>query len=105
MIRKSEFFFLMLRRPPRSTLFPYTTLCRSHRRDLHRRLLLLESGRRGRLRRLTPTDGYGMRPGLGLSLGKSREWRQAKRQAQAEETTRRGRAISGTLSGATALVE
>src|SRR5271169_2187362 len=28
------FFFLMIRRPPRSTLFPYTTLfrsCRSHR--------------------------------------------------------------------------
>src|SRR2546430_4619176 len=28
------FFFLMIRRPPRSTLFPYTTLFRSH---LHRR--------------------------------------------------------------------
>src|SRR5215211_9417273 len=26
------FFFLMIRRPPRSTLFPYTTLFRSHRR-------------------------------------------------------------------------
>src|SRR5438876_8365279 len=26
------FFFLMLRRPPRSTLFPYTTLFRSHPR-------------------------------------------------------------------------
>src|SRR5256885_10810954 len=30
------FFFLMIRRPPRSTLFPYTTLFRSHR-DLARR--------------------------------------------------------------------
>src|SRR3712207_6944018 len=29
------FFFLMIRRPPRSTLFPYTTLFRSHRH--HRR--------------------------------------------------------------------
>src|SRR5258705_9158911 len=29
------FFFLMIRRPPRSTLFPYTTLFRS--RDLDRR--------------------------------------------------------------------
>src|SRR5256885_15392619 len=28
------FFFLMIRRPPRSTLFPYTTLFRS--RDCHR---------------------------------------------------------------------
>src|SRR2546430_8743122 len=27
------FFFLMIRRPPRSTLFPYTTLFRSDRRD------------------------------------------------------------------------
>src|SRR5882762_7862881 len=27
----SVFFFLMIRRPPRSTLFPYTTLFRSHR--------------------------------------------------------------------------
>src|SRR3712207_7030726 len=27
----SCFFFLMIRRPPRSTLFPYTTLFRSHR--------------------------------------------------------------------------
>src|SRR5260370_8516852 len=35
------FFFLMIRRPPRSTLFPYTTLFRSHR-DVRRR--------RGRLR-------------------------------------------------------
>src|SRR5438270_6299269 len=31
------FFFLMLRRPPRSTLFPYTTLFRSRRRRLHQR--------------------------------------------------------------------
>src|SRR5439155_20272499 len=27
----SVFFFLMIRPPPRSTLFPYTTLFRSHR--------------------------------------------------------------------------
>src|SRR2546421_4860750 len=27
------FFFLMIRRPPRSTLFPYTTLFRSHGED------------------------------------------------------------------------
>src|SRR5256885_6264577 len=29
------FFFLMIRRPPRSTLFPYTTLFRSARRRTH----------------------------------------------------------------------
>src|SRR5689334_24200571 len=28
------FFFLMIRRPPRSTLFPYTTLFRSHAQTL-----------------------------------------------------------------------
>src|SRR2546422_11165500 len=31
--RSLTFFFLMIRRPPRSTLFPYTTLFRSLRRD------------------------------------------------------------------------
>src|SRR3712207_7709029 len=30
----SFFFFLMIRRPPRSTLFPYTTLFRSARHHL-----------------------------------------------------------------------
>src|SRR2546422_6397780 len=30
-VHKSLFFFLMIRRPPRSTLFPYTTLFRSLR--------------------------------------------------------------------------
>src|SRR5436305_3580774 len=29
LINESNFFFLMIRRPPRSTLFPYTTLFRS----------------------------------------------------------------------------
>src|SRR2546429_1838823 len=29
------FFFLMIRRPPRSTLFPYTTLFRSNSEDRH----------------------------------------------------------------------
>ena len=31
-----HFFFLMIRRPPRSTLFPYTTLFRSQGTRLHR---------------------------------------------------------------------
>src|SRR2546430_6531445 len=39
------FFFLMIRRPPRSTLFPYTTLFRSLPRD---------PGRCGRSRREAP---------------------------------------------------
>src|SRR6267378_4287210 len=33
------FFFLMIRRPPRSTLFPYTTLFRSHALERRRALL------------------------------------------------------------------
>src|SRR3712207_7789680 len=32
MSKDSFFFFLMIRRPPRSTLFPYTTLFRSEKR-------------------------------------------------------------------------
>src|SRR5438552_17618571 len=36
------FFFLMIRRPPRSTLFPYTTLFRSHGALDGRPLLFLE---------------------------------------------------------------
>src|SRR5947199_7840459 len=32
----SSLFFLMIRRPPRSTLFPYTTLFRSLRDKVHR---------------------------------------------------------------------
>src|SRR2546422_5845728 len=34
-------FFLMIRRPPRSTLFPYTTLFRSHPRDVEHGVALL----------------------------------------------------------------
>src|SRR2546426_10428344 len=30
LLSSAFFFFLMIRRPPRSTLFPYTTLFRSH---------------------------------------------------------------------------
>src|SRR3712207_7981009 len=47
-----RFFFLMIRRPPRSTLFPYTTLFRSGgtvvlpgaRRAVERSFLLLRTG-------------------------------------------------------------
>src|SRR2546427_5789203 len=45
------FFFLMIRRPPRSTLFPYTTLFRScaarHGRRLHRHAPGGAAGRHG----------------------------------------------------------
>src|SRR3712207_5070181 len=38
----SAFFFLMIRRPPRSTLFPYTTLFRSRSQLVACRCLFLE---------------------------------------------------------------
>src|SRR5436190_14123833 len=38
----SFFFFLMIRRPPRSTLFPYTTLFRSNAADWFRWIRLLK---------------------------------------------------------------
>src|SRR6201993_5473024 len=41
-----SFFFLMIRRPPRSTLFPYTTLFRSHHHLLAD--APLESGQRAK---------------------------------------------------------
>src|SRR5258705_8585198 len=41
------FFFLMIRRPPRSTLFPYTTLFRSPARARSRHRLRLPGDRRG----------------------------------------------------------
>src|SRR2546426_11911240 len=43
------FFFLMIRRPPRSTLFPYTTLFRSPaglRVDLHQEAVLGRAAKR-----------------------------------------------------------
>src|SRR5690606_41934645 len=45
------FFFLMIRRPPRSTLFPYTTLFRSVRRAPRLREPRLEGPAAGRRRR------------------------------------------------------
>src|SRR5258707_15284890 len=45
------FFFLMIRRPPRSTLFPYTTLFRSARRRV-KALDRLEQGLAAQLERL-----------------------------------------------------
>src|SRR3712207_8349047 len=42
-----SFFFLMIRRPPRSTLFPYTTLFRSVRHEVAGEELPQRVGRRG----------------------------------------------------------
>jgi len=44
-VRRVFFFFLMIRRPPRSTLFPYTTLFRSHNSRLIRMTTVTEEAR------------------------------------------------------------
>src|SRR2546429_5797052 len=62
----TAFFFLMIRRPPRSTLFPYTTLFRSliSGRPAHPRAESLEAELRGRdlkdrkSTRLNSSHGY-----------------------------------------------
>src|SRR6266496_3625271 len=65
------FFFLMIRRPPRSTLFPYTTLFRSPRDgrtedgQLHLRRL---TAMRSLVRSLQAEDGQALIEGL-LALG------------------------------------
>src|SRR3712207_7353055 len=60
---KFFFFFLMIRRPPRSTLFPYTTLFRSHNpliREFYERLV--EAGKpRGMLESCGSKISRGMR--------------------------------------------
>src|SRR6266480_5375833 len=48
------FFFLMIRRPPRSTLFPYTTLFRSSAASRTRRLRGLQRSRRRAQNRVCP---------------------------------------------------
>src|SRR6266487_6320746 len=59
------FFFLMIRPPPRSTLFPYTTLFRSHR-----------------------ADGV-LQPALRLLLQRvARGWRRCRRHARDRKSTR-----------------
>src|SRR2546422_1779480 len=48
------FFFLMIRRPPRSTLFPYTTLFRS----LRERIVTVRGRRLVRELRRRPAEGH-----------------------------------------------
>src|SRR3712207_8265503 len=62
------FFFLMIRRPPRSTLFPYTTLFRSAKRHdaeapMAQGQEVLRSGSRGPLV-VDPDEGHPLDPGL-----------------------------------------
>src|SRR5256885_8148380 len=51
------FFFLMIRRPPRSTLFPYTTLFRSLAARVEMHVHLHD----GDMMRMRPVEGYDLR--------------------------------------------
>src|SRR5258707_5485733 len=60
-----NFFFLMIRRPPRSTLFPYTTLFRSPKISSHAKYRRGErmsrrggAGARGRLRSIFRSEEH-----------------------------------------------
>src|SRR3712207_7631388 len=57
------FFFLMIRRPPRSTLFPYTTLFRSRARQRPRRRRLPVVHRGAARVRGAPAGGRRRPPG------------------------------------------
>src|SRR6266850_7650987 len=65
-------FFLMIRRPPRSTLFPYTTLFRSSRAGEARRGI---PGRRSAVRFMArdPSPSLRLRSGHASRLGMTRE--------------------------------
>src|SRR2546421_7688681 len=53
------FFFLMIRRPPRSTLFPYTTLFRSRTARMQHQVDVRERLQPGAEPRLGPADALG----------------------------------------------
>src|SRR6266511_298119 len=85
------FFFLMIRRPPRSTLFPYTTLFRSAR-DRHPQSALLDghavdrrTRRRdcvGRQNRPATNDMRGDRPSDAGGLAHTERWSDRSRMAR-----------------------
>src|SRR2546422_9355433 len=67
------FFFLMIRRPPRSTLFPYTTLFRSHHeRGPGRSAERWRRNIRGGDRRDPPPAAWGL--GRSVDPGLQGEW-------------------------------
>src|SRR6266511_134463 len=59
-LKSFYFFFLMIRRPPRSTLFPYTTLFRSYdESDIPSHELFLASEK---IHHKRPVDNWGRTP-------------------------------------------
>src|SRR6266436_7032367 len=97
------FFFLMIRRPPRSTLFPYTTLFQSQRKTASER----KSGVRqtianrhphpGHTRKLKPNEHPGKPEGVittDKDLGNMKEWR--KERANDDEIAMRNLSIQNS---------
>src|SRR3712207_7055623 len=73
MLLSYYFFFLMIRRPPRSTLFPYTTLFRSDDLDGRRRARPCDRRRRGEaLARLVAVGQLAQRAVVGLQRERGR---------------------------------
>src|SRR2546430_4944715 len=73
------FFFLMIRRPPRSTLFPYTTLFRSRRRGTPGQ----EAGRLAQDRRGHRDRGtHGIAPRRALTIQRRSEEHTSELQSQ-----------------------
>src|SRR5690349_24124434 len=68
-----SFFFVIIRRPPRSTLFPYTTLFRSRDRRAEGVLPAADPGRRGAFRHRVHRAGGGHRPGVAAHQGGDRK--------------------------------
>src|SRR3989454_7996335 len=76
------FFFLMIRRPPRSTLFPYTTLFRSRRRgdlrrgvpDRHHRGTARVTRLEGKIALVTGTP-QGIGRSIAVALSRASAWR------------------------------
>src|SRR5256885_7426051 len=71
----SRVFFLMIRRPPRSTLFPYTTLFRSYRVGVATR----REGRRLPQSRVRPRAAEPLRRGAGGARGSGSPRRRERR--------------------------
>src|SRR5688572_32370814 len=80
-MRFFSFFFLSIRRPPRSTLFPYTTLFRSERARRRRRRGSTELRRGGSV----PAARYGDRQ---LPAGAPRAARRSERRVTDRKSTR-----------------
>src|SRR5256885_11366053 len=75
-MRLNSFFFLMIRRPPRSTLFPYPTLFRSEPEGIDAIFVLGRDQPRQTRLQLRPALGEGplqRRAGAGGASGRSEE--------------------------------